>query len=69
MRKYLTEKQVEEQYGLRVRTLQNWRSLGEGPQYIKVGKRLVRYRVEDLDRFMESHRVVTIDSEPGQDFA
>ena len=37
------------------RALQAWRLRGEGPKFIKVG-RLVRYSVDDLDRYVESRR-------------
>ncbi len=33
------------------RTLDNWRSLGTGPQFIKVGA-LVRYRHEDIEAYL-----------------
>ncbi|RJQ54247.1 MAG: DNA-binding protein [Actinobacteria bacterium] len=29
----------------------------EGPPYLKLGPSLVRYRVEDLEAWLESHRV------------
>ena len=38
-----------------VDTLQAWRSAGKGPPWSKVG-RLVRYRIEDLDAFLNAHR-------------
>jgi hypothetical protein len=36
--KMLSEKQVEEQYGFRVRTLQRWRTTGGGPRFYKVNR-------------------------------
>ena len=33
---------------------QAWRSARKGPRWSKVGK-LVRYRIEDLDAFLEGH--------------
>ena len=35
------------------RTLANWRSHGRGPRFIRVG-RLIRYRVEDLQAFLDA---------------
>jgi hypothetical protein len=35
-----------------VRTLRNWRALGKGPRFLKVGKRLVRYHRADLSAFV-----------------
>ncbi|MGA8149259.1 MAG: helix-turn-helix domain-containing protein [Gallionellaceae bacterium] len=39
--------------GLKPNTLEGWRIRGEGPCYRKVG-RLVRYSLDDLDRYLES---------------
>ena len=39
--------------GNEVNTCEGWRLKGIGPRYIKVG-RLVRYRTEDVDLWLES---------------
>jgi hypothetical protein len=39
-----------------VKTLRNWRSLGEGPPYVKVGVR-VRYDLRAVDRWLNKHTV------------
>lgn len=38
--------------GLQVQTLRNWRYLNTGPKWKKIGKRLVRYHLDDLGRFI-----------------
>lgn len=38
--------------GIKPNTLEGWRVLGKGVPYIKIG-RLVRYRLEDLDAYIE----------------
>ena len=38
--------------GLSKNTLDRWRWSGDGPRFVKLG-RAVRYRIEDLDRFIE----------------
>ncbi len=38
-------------------TLAQWRSQGRGPRYIKLEKRLVRYRLSDLESYLTSHSV------------
>lgn len=48
----MTVTQAAEYLGLAVSTLNKWRCHGGGPVFIKMG-RAVRYRVEDLDRFIE----------------
>jgi len=36
-------------------TMSSWRATGRGPSFVKIG-RLVRYRQEDLDAFIEAGR-------------
>lgn len=36
-------------------TLKNWRATGQGPKYHVVQSRLIRYHVEDLDRFVRGN--------------
>jgi Helix-turn-helix domain len=55
-RQFLNEKQVSERYGWGLSTLRNWRFLGRGPAYSKVGKS-VRYNLADLEDFMRRHRI------------
>ena len=38
-------------------TLAQWRSQGRGPHYIKLEKRLVRYRRSDLENYVTAHSV------------
>lgn len=42
--------------GLARGTLDNMRSRGEGPPYVRIGSRIV-YRVEDLDVYLAAHVV------------
>lgn len=35
-----------------VRTLRNWRALGKGPRFRKIGERMVRYHRADLAAFI-----------------
>lgn len=39
-----------DQLGLSPRTLEGWRRRGEGPPYLKIGRR-VKYRPEDIEAF------------------
>ncbi len=41
-----------------VALLRKWRLFREGPSYVKIG-RLVRYRQDDLNTYLDSHRVET----------
>ncbi|WP_174843057.1 AlpA family transcriptional regulator [Cryobacterium sp. TMS1-20-1] len=51
----LTPAEVAEKTGLATQTLANWRGLGEGPAFYKVG-RLVRYDQVMLDVWMAERR-------------
>jgi hypothetical protein len=45
--------------GVTRKTLANWRALGEGPPYARLGKSGARivYRVADLDRYLAEHMI------------
>ncbi len=57
-RRCLDVKETGAFLGICPRTLDNWRSQGRGPRYIRVGRRIV-YRVEDLEAYLESRTVKT----------
>ena len=38
--------------GVGVRTLELWRQTGDGPRFVKLGPKLIRYREEDLAMFL-----------------
>lgn len=46
--------------GIPARTLSQWRYLGRGPRYLKVGK-YVRYRPEDIEAWLKNQ---TVETEP-----
>ena len=55
----LDEAEVAEHCNIATATLRNWRCLGTGPAYLKLGKRSVRYRREDVDAFIASGLIAT----------
>ena len=58
----LTEKEVAKITGFSVRTLQKWRLTGEGPQFVRVSARAIRYRRCDIDAWIERNlRISTSD--------
>ena len=54
----LTSLELSRRCGISVGTLQNWRSQGRGPTYVKLG-RSVRYRTDDIDAFLQASRVAS----------
>lgn len=53
-----TEAAAEILGGLKPNTLEGWRIRGVGPRFVKIG-RLVRYRADDLDAWIESQSRVS----------
>lgn len=62
----VSEDQAAEITGLAVRTLQQRRWLGKPPVYLKVG-RLVRYRVSDLEKYLDSCTVEPAETTGGDE--
>ena len=56
MNKMVNEVKAAEVLNISVQTARNWRCLRKGPPYIKLG-RSVRYRIEDLEDFINSRRI------------
>lgn len=52
------ESAVAKQLDCETKTLQAWRCRGGGPPFIKVG-RLVKYRPQDVEAWIESRRVAS----------
>ena len=61
----LTTEEAAEYLHLSPRTLERYRVTGEGPKYLKVGRR-VFYRRGDLDRWLDSC-IRRSTSDPGRD--
>lgn len=53
--KLLTTREVSALIGVPAGTLQNLRWRGEGPKYVKVSRRSVRYRDTDLEQWISEH--------------
>jgi predicted DNA-binding transcriptional regulator AlpA len=52
----LNERDVARVTGLSLSTVRRWRFLGQGPSYIKVSGSAVRYRAQDLQKYIDSRR-------------
>ena len=59
MIKSLDEKLAADVLGVAVQTMRNWRHLSKGPAYVKLG-RAVRYRMDDLENYMDSKKIVAL---------
>lgn len=45
--------------GASLQTVRNWRWRGEGPRYVKLGGRMVRYRPDDVHAFIDGNEEAT----------
>lgn len=50
----LTQNQAARYIGISGAVLRLWRTEGKGPRYFKAGEKLVRYRRDDLDSWIEA---------------
>jgi predicted site-specific integrase-resolvase len=55
--KTFSHKEAARYLGVASQTLHNWRHSRKGPNYIKLGSKVI-YRLVDLDAYLESRRVV-----------
>ena len=56
---YLSETQTEEYLNISKKSLQLWRFNRQGPTYMKLNAKTIRYRREDLDQWMKERIVTT----------
>ncbi len=52
--KLLTSRQAAEYLGFSLNWIQDRRKTGGGPRYIRINSRTVRYRRQDLDRWIDA---------------
>ncbi len=58
MRQILTTKEAAELLRVNPQTLANWRFNQKGPAYIVVGKKAIRYQLEDLETFIREQQKI-----------
>ena len=54
---HLSEQQAADYLGISKKTLQRWRFEHKGPAYAKLNNKLIRYRLADLDEWMNQQLV------------
>ena len=59
-REYLTPEEVEWVYGLKPSTLANRRTKAKGPEYVKVGEKIL-YKQKAIRAYLEAREVRTTD--------
>lgn len=51
----LKQRDVAEMLGVTNETLIRWRNLGQAPPFIKLPSGLIRYRIEDVERWIKKN--------------
>lgn len=60
----ITTKEAAQMMGLTVNTLEKYRCYyGKGPKYIRISKRAIRYRVSDVEAFLQERSGYTSTSD------
>jgi|SRR6266478_7238788 len=57
MNELLDPKQAAKLVNVQPRTLEGWRRRGCGPPFLRLSVRSVRYRLEDIERWLDQRRV------------
>ncbi len=50
---WLKDTEAAQTMGISAQTLRNWRHEGKGPKFDKPSPRIVRYKLSEIERFME----------------
>lgn len=53
--RHLTQHELAQRWRISPRTLERWRWLQQGPQFLKIGGRVV-YRIEDVEAYEAEQR-------------
>ena len=53
----LKDVEAAEKLGVKVQTLRNWRMMGTGVPYVRVGDRSIRYSEDDLKAYIDARKV------------
>lgn len=53
--RHLNQVEVAQRWGCSPRTLENWRSRGKGPDFLKIGRKVV-YELEAIEAFEREQR-------------
>jgi hypothetical protein len=48
--------------GVSPRTLDNWRSAGRGPAYLKISARKINYLQDDVEKFIQQKRIEPVNN-------
>jgi predicted DNA-binding transcriptional regulator AlpA len=55
----LTPEAVAARLSVKAKTLERWRTTGEGPLFVRISRKVVRYRRQDVDAFIDARVVAS----------
>jgi predicted DNA-binding transcriptional regulator AlpA len=58
---YVNEKELSKYASIPLPTLRNWRFRGQGPPYKKLSRRMIRYSLKEVQKWMENHTVLPLE--------
>ncbi len=67
--RFLTERDLFSTFNIPARTAQRWRVSGDGPPFVRVGKRRILYRETDISTWMEKRTFASRAAELAQQVA
>lgn len=56
MKRYLSVREVPAHYPTTKSSLDKWRTTGEGPPFVRIGKRRIAYDIADLDAYFAARK-------------
>jgi hypothetical protein len=58
----ITPQRAAEIIGVSPRTLDNWRSAGRPPAYVKISRRKISYLQTDIENFIQQRRIEPVNN-------
>jgi hypothetical protein len=59
----VSESRAAAMIGAAPKTLERWRARGGGPPFVRIGPRMIRYALDDLDRWWQARRAESLADE------
>lgn len=63
--KYIDESALPERYSIARRTAQRWRAEGNGPPFVRLGRKVI-YRVSDIEAWLRARTYTSLADERAQ---
>lgn len=61
----LTPRMLADELGVTTKSLERWRATGEGPPFLRVSRKIIRYRKTDVEGFLAARVATSTTSKTG----